>query len=220
MIQTPHHRRRLAVTLGSFIVLCALALVGAAGPAAAATPTEELQQHVDQVIKTLDDPALKGEGKAQERQVAVRKIADQIFDVQQTAQRALGPHWQARTPEEREEFVRLFADLLQQAYISKVDRYSGEKVRYVGETVDGDQATVRTRILTKQGSEVPVDYRMQLENGHWRVFDVIIEGVSLVANYRTQFNKIIQTSSYQDLVARLKAKSFSTPEEGSRRRSS
>ena len=178
----------------------------------AGAPTEELRGHVDQVIKILQRPDLQGEGKTIERQTAVRKVANDIFDFQETAKRSLGRHWQERTPAEREEFTRLFADLLEHAYIAKITRYNGENVNYVGESVDGDQATVRTKILTKQGSQVPVDYRLLRQGAPWRVYDVIIEGVSLTANYRTQFNKIIQTSSFNDLVARLKAREFSAPE--------
>ena len=179
----------------------------------ASTPTQELRGHVDQVIKILQRPDLQGDNKTTERRVAVRQVANDIFDFQETAKRSLGQHWQARTPAEREEFTHLFADLLEHAYISKIDRYSGENVSYVGESVEGDLAMVRTKILTKQGSQVPVDYRMLRQGAGWRVYDVIIEGVSLTANYRSQFNKIIQTASYEDLVAKLKAKEFSAPQD-------
>jgi phospholipid transport system substrate-binding protein len=178
-------------------------VVLAATAASAGAPTDQLRQRVDQVIKVLEDPAL---GKAAERHAAVRKIAEDVFDYPDTARRALGPHWNARSPQEREEFVQLFADLLDRAYIGKIELYQGEKVRYVGETADGDQATVKTRIVTKRGSEVPVDYRMHLTDDRWLVYDVIIEGVSLVSNYRTQFNKVVQTESYQALVQKLRAK--------------
>ena len=170
----------------------------------AGPPTDQLKQRVDQVIKTLEDPALKD--KTAERQAAIRKIAEDVFDYPDSARRALGVHWNTRTPQEREEFARLFADVLDRAYVSKIDLYQGEKVGYLGDTVDGDQATVKTRIVTNKGSEVPIDYRMHLKDGRWLAYDVIIEGVSLVANYRTQFNKIVQTESYQALVDRLKAK--------------
>ena len=179
-------------------------VVAVTTPAMAGAPTDQLKQRVDEVIKVVDDPALSG--KTAERHAAVRKIAEDVFDYPDTAQRALGPHWNARTPPERQEFVQLFADLLDRAYIGKIDLYQGEKVRYVGETVDGDQATVKTRIVTKRGSEVPVDYRMHQNNGRWLVYDVIIEGVSLISNYRNQFNKVVQTESYQALVQKLKAK--------------
>ena len=199
---------QLRVAIGSVGTILALITPGAY----ASVPTEELRGHVDQVIKILQRPELQGDDKTTERRVAVRQVASDIFDFQETAKRSLGRHWQARTPAEREEFTHLFGDLVEHAYISKIDRYSGENVSYVGKSVEGDQATVRTKILTKQASQVPVDYRMLRQGAHWRVYDVIIEGVSLTANYRTQFNKIIQTASYEDLVAKLKAKEFSAPQ--------
>src|SRR5262249_56943002 len=130
---------------------------------------------------------------------AVRKVADEIFDFQETAKRSLGRHWQARTPAERDEFTQIFADLIEQAYISKIDRYSGENVKYVGESVEGDQATVRTKILAKQGSQIPVDYRMLRQGGGWRGDDVIIEGGGLIARYRSQLHKNIHTASFSEL---------------------
>src|SRR2546425_5053321 len=146
----------------------AATLIFVSHTAHAGAPTEELRGHVDQVIKILQRSDLQGDGKTTERRMAVRKAANDIFDFQETAKRSLGRHWQARTPAEREEFTRLFADLLEHAYIAKIDRYSGENVNYVGESVDGDQATVRTKLLTKQGSEVPVDYRLLREGAQWR----------------------------------------------------
>ncbi len=169
---------------------------------------------MDEVLKIVQS---QPDGPA--RRTAIRQAANRLFDFEETARRALGPHWQQHTPAEREKFVRLFSDLLEAAYVGKIDLYQGEKITYVGETVDGDQATVKTRIVTKQGNEVPVDYRLLREMDGWRVYDVIIEGVSLVANYRTQFNKIIQTSSYDDLVKRMRAKDFSAPEGNRGRRS-
>jgi phospholipid transport system substrate-binding protein len=200
--------RQLRVGIASVGTILALVT----SSAYAGAPTEELRGHVDQVIKILQRPDLQGDDKTTERRVAVRKVANDIFDFQETAKRSLGRHWEARTPAEREEFTHLFADLLEQAYISRIERYSGENVSYVGESVEADQATVRTKILTKQASQVPVDYRMLRQGARWRVYDVIIEGVSLIANYRTQFNKIIQTASFEDLVAKLKAREFSAPQ--------
>src|SRR6266446_6060004 len=189
-------------------------LISVSHAAHAGTPTEELRGRVDQVIKILQRSDLQGDSKTTERRTAVRKVANDIFDIQETAKRSLGRHWQARTPAEREEFTHRFADLLEHAYIGRIDQYSGENVNYVGESVEGDQATIRTKILTKQGSQVPIDYRMLRQGDRWRVYDVIIEGVSMTANYRTQFNKIIQTSSFDDLIAKLKAREFSGPEGG------
>jgi phospholipid transport system substrate-binding protein len=149
---------------------------------------------------------MKKENRGRDRRTAVRKIADDIFDFQETAKRSLARHWQTRTAAERDEFVRLFSDLLERSYISKIELYGGEKIAYLGDVLDGDQAMVRTRIVTKGGAEVPIEYRMLKKAERWLVYDVNIEGVSLVANYRTQFNKIIQTSSYAELVKKMKVK--------------
>lgn len=199
-----HAYRRTLIT--SFAVLVALSL---ASVARAGAPTDTLRQTVDQVIKILSDPALADKPDA--RRAQVRKVSENIFDYPDTARRSLGPHWNARTPQQQQEFVKLFADLLDRSYISKIELYHGERVKYVGENADGAEAVVKTLITTKQGSDVPVDYRMHSQNGRWMVYDVIIEGVSLVSNYRTQFNKIIQTESYDSLVQRLRAKE-GTPE--------
>jgi len=200
-------------TLRTLTLTAIIALV-TAGTAVAGEPTDQVRRSVDEVLKFVQS---QPDGPA--RRTAVRQAANRLFDFEETAKRALGPHWQQRTPAEREEFVRLFSDLLEAAYVGKIDLYQGEKITYAGEAVDGDQAMVKTRIVTKQGNEVPVDYRLLREKGRWRVYDVIIEGVSLVANYRTQFNKIIQTSSYDDLVKRMRAKDFSAPEGNRGRRS-
>jgi phospholipid transport system substrate-binding protein len=192
------HRRFAAVAVALGLIL--------AGPAAAGPPTDQLRTQINRVIKTLEDPALQKEGKVLERRKAVRKIAEEIFDFGETAKRSLARHWQGRTPAEQQEFVGLFTDLLERSYMSKVELFDGERITYTGETIDGELALVRTRIITKQGTEIPVDYRLHKKNEKWLVYDVIIEGVSLVANYRSQFNKIIQTSSYQELVKKMKTK--------------
>jgi phospholipid transport system substrate-binding protein len=194
-------RARLCATL-----VMAILLLLAVRPAAAGPPTDQLKGAIDRVVKALEDPSLKGAGRSAERRTAVRRIADDIFDFNEIARRALARHWQPLSDKQRTEFVGLFSDLLERSYLSKIETYGGEKIQYVGERVDGDAASVATRIVTKSGTEVPVDYRMQKKGDRWLVYDVNIEGVSLVSNYRTQFNKIIQTGSYNDLVQKLKAK--------------
>ena len=166
----------------------------------AATPTEELRQYTDQVLQVMQDSTLTPPA----RRAAVRDLAVQVFDVSETAKRTLGPHWQGRTPAEREEFVRLFRDLLEQSYVSRIDEYGGERIRYVNEQVDGDGAAVRAMIVTRQGTEVPVESRLLRKGDRWLIYDVLIENVSLVANYRSQFDRIIRTASYEELVNRLR----------------
>jgi phospholipid transport system substrate-binding protein len=173
---------------------------------AAGLPTDQLKGAIDRVVKTLEDPVLKGDDKVLDRRRAVRKIADDIFDFGEIARRSLARHWQPLSDQQRAEFVRLFSDLLERSYISKIELYGGEKILYTNERVEGDAATVGTKIITRNGTEVPIDYRLLRRGDRWLVYDVNIEGVSLVSNYRTQFNKIIQTASYGDLVQKMKTK--------------
>ncbi|MBI3029740.1 MAG: ABC transporter substrate-binding protein [Candidatus Rokubacteria bacterium] len=191
----------------------ALALAGllilSVAPARAVTPTEQLKGSIDKIIPILEDPTLKGDAKLKERRAAIRRVATDVFDFTESARRALGPHWERRTAQERQEFSRLLGDLLERTFASRLEQYAGERIQYTGESVDGDLATVKTRIITKSGAELPVDYQVLRRGDRWFVYDVWIEGVSLMKNYRAQFNKIIQTSSYEDLVRKLKAKQSS-----------
>jgi phospholipid transport system substrate-binding protein len=202
-------RRRLVWSLG--IVVLAGLVVWAPAPARAGAPTDQLKASVEQIVKVLEDPGLRSEARSQERRAAIRKEAEGVFDFTETAKRALGRHWQGLAEKDRQEFTSLFTDLIERAYISKIERYSGERIAYAGEAVDGGLATVRTRFVTKQGTEVPVDYRMQQRGDRWLVYDVSVEGVSLINNYRTQFDKIIQTSSYAELVRKMKAAELTAP---------
>ncbi|MGH7398697.1 MAG: MlaC/ttg2D family ABC transporter substrate-binding protein [Candidatus Rokuibacteriota bacterium] len=192
-------------------VVLAGVLVWVPAPARAGAPTDQLRTSVDQIVKVLEDPALQAEARTKERRAAIRKEAEMVFDFTETAKRALGRHWQALSEKDRQEFTSLFTDLIERAYISRIEQYRGERIAYGAESVDGGLATVRTRFVTKKGTEIPVDYRMQQRNGRWLVYDVSVEGVSLVNNYRTQFDKIIQTSSYAELVRKMKAAEVGTP---------
>jgi phospholipid transport system substrate-binding protein len=183
----------------------------APAPARAGAPTDQLKTSVEQIVRVLEDPSLRAEARTRERRAAIRKEAEVVFDFAETAKRALGRHWQGLSEKDRGEFTALFTDLIERAYISKIERYSGERIAYAGEAVDGGLATVRTRFVTKQGTEVPVDYRMQQRGERWLVYDVSVEGVSLINNYRTQFDKIIQTSSYAELLRKMKAAEVGAP---------
>jgi len=184
------------------LTTAAVVLVLLAGAPVWAGPTDQLREYTDQVVKVLDDPNMA----RQDRRAAVRKIAHEAFDVAETAQRVLARHWQARTPAEREEFTQLFADLLERTYIARMDEYGGERIRYVSESIDGRMASVKARIVTRNGTEVAVESRMNLRGDRWLIYDILIENVSLVANYRSQFDRIVRSSSYEELVRRLKTK--------------
>ena len=194
-------RRSLLLVLASLVLGVRVVADAWAGP-----PADQVRLQIDRVVKALADPGLRAAGRERERQAVVRQIAEEIFDLGEMTRRTLGQHWPGRSEAERAEFVRLFSDLLERAYFTRIATYNGEKINVLGDSVDGEQATVRTRIVTQQGAEIPVDYRMLRRGERWVVYDISIEGVSLVANYRTQFNKIIQTSSYQTLVDKLRSK--------------
>jgi len=175
-------------------------------PGLAGEPTDQIKQTTDKILSIITNPALKPSSKTAEREKLIRQAVDERFDWEEMARRALATHWAKRTLEERKEFVRLFADLLERTYKKKVEDYSGEKVLYEGETKDGDYATVKVKIVSKKNKDIPVEYRLKKEGNDWFVYDVSIEGVSLVNNYRTQFNSIIVQSSYENLIKRLKEK--------------
>lgn len=171
----------------------------------AGPPTDQLRDGVERVVAVLKDPTLRGETKAGERNAAVNRVADEIFDFGETAKQALGQHWAKRTPAEHEEFVRLFTELLQHTYLSKVDQYNTE-MTFQDDVIDGTQAIVRTTLLLGKGGGMSLAYRMHYARDRWQVYDVNINGISLLASYRSQFNKILRTDTYEGLVARLKAR--------------
>ena len=194
-------RRRRPIDL--LPIALGLLLMGASLPA----PTNQLRQDVSRVLAVLQDSTLKSEVMTRQRRTALRTIVGDSFDFEETARRALGRHWTARTAVERGEFVDLFRGLLEETYLTKFELYADEDITYLGEAVNGSEATVRTRIVPKRGAQVPVDYRMHLrgDDDRWRIYDVVMDGVSLVDNYRAQFNRIIQTSSYGELITKIQA---------------
>ena len=187
------------------IILVTLALVGTY-LVYAGEPTDQIKKTTDKIIEIVKNPALKALDKEPERRRLIRKAVDEVFDWEEMAKRTLGRHWRRRSESEKKEFIYLFGKLLERTYLDKVEGYSGEKVIYIGERVEGDYALVKVKILTKQDREIPVLYRMKKKAGKWMVYDVCIEGVSLVNNYRTQFNNILVRSSFKRLIEKLKAK--------------
>lgn len=178
-----------------------LTMTGWPAPARAGAPTEAVKATVDEIIRLLSDEALKTQ-RAKRRQ-AVKQAVDRIFDYEEMAKRSL-PNWGRLSAAQRQEFVRLFAELLEASYADKFERYSGEKVAYQGESQEGEYAEVRT-VLLRKNDRIPMNYRL-FHKSRWLVYDVVIEGVSLVSNYRSQFSRVISESSYQELVRRLKAR--------------
>ncbi|MEJ5330447.1 MAG: ABC transporter substrate-binding protein [Desulfobaccales bacterium] len=177
-------------------------LMAWAVPAWAGPATDAVKSVVDEVIRILNDPALATQ-KERRRQLVKAKV-DQRFDYEEMAKRSLGPTWGRLSPAQRSEFVRLFGELLEASYSDKIDKYAGETVTFLGESLDGDYAEVRT-LLVRPNDKIPMNYRL-INKSRWVIYDVVIEGVSLVSNYRSQFSQIISQSSYQELVHRLRTR--------------
>jgi len=176
-------------------------LLGAAG-AWAGPPTDIARQVIERALNALNDPSSQGEARRQK----VKAIVDPYFDYQEMAKRSLGPAWGKLSPGQRQEFVALFAQLLEASYSDKIEKYAQRvKIDYTGEILDGEYAEVRT-VVVKANDRIPLNYRLMNEGGTWKVYDVVIEGVSLVSNYRSQFSRIIHESGYAELVKRLKTK--------------
>jgi len=194
------------VARGWTMFLLSAVWLSAIGLATAGEPTDLVRQITDQVLKILEDPQFQAPNRQAERQERLHKIAEQVFDWQEMARRALAVHWRERTPQEQQEFVRLFRDLVEGTYINRLESAIQEKreIQYVGEQVDGSRATVKTNVVTRRNQQVPIEYRLQKVDGRWLIYDVLVEGISLVNNYRSQFNRIITSSSYNDLVQKMK----------------
>jgi len=186
-------------------LVIALGLVTAAA-AHAMTPTDTVRGQVDQVLQTGTRAATGTPEAAEQRRTQIRRAADGLFDFAEMSRRALGRYWAGRSQAERDEFVRLFADLMARAYLGKIDRYAGESITYIAERVDGDLATVDSRVITPKKTEVPIEYRLRRVGDRWAAYDVLVENVSLISTYRSQFDRIIQTSSFAELLKRMRQK--------------
>lgn len=187
------------------IVICSLIFL-TANLSYAGEPTNQVKGTVDKVLDILKNKELKKPAKAEERRASIRRVVGERFDFEEMSKRTLALNWQKRTPAERKEFVTLFSDLLERSYINKIEAYTDEKIIYGEETVESEYGVVKTKIITKRNVEAPIEYKLLKKSSQWMVYDVVIEGVSLVNNYRNQFNKIIRTKSYDELVKRLRNK--------------
>lgn len=169
-------------------------------------PKEGVKANVDKVLELLRDKELKKPENKQKRREKIRKVLRQNFNYEEMSMRALAVHWKKRTPAEKKEFVSLFRDLLERSYMKRIEAYTDENVVYAAESIDGDYAEVKTKIITERKVVIPINYRLLKSSSKWKVYDVIIEGVSLIKNYRTQFNKIIRSQSFEALIKRMKNK--------------
>jgi phospholipid transport system substrate-binding protein len=193
--------RGKVLPLFAFLVL----LLSFYSAAAADWPKAEIDFTVSQVIKILTDPMLKN--REPERRKLLRETIAPQFDFRQMAKRSLGPYWRRQTSEQQNQFVRIFTELLEKIYLTKIESYHRDRFIYTGETISGDYAEVDSKIVTPRGREYSLDYLLYRTGNDWKIYDVIVDNVSLVNNYRSQFNDVIYRYSYQELVRRIEQKS-------------
>ncbi len=168
-------------------------------------PLERVRTSVSRVLAIVQAPHPVASGGGQ-RRTEIRRVAQGLFDFNEMARLTLARHWKDRSVREQEEFVQLFTDLLERSYLTTIENYAGERITFVGESISGPYAQVRSRITTERRVEISIDYRLIESGARWAVYDVVLDGVSLVSNYRSQFNSIIRTSSFADLLAKLRSR--------------
>ena len=199
---------RLVALAISMLALAISTHPAVAQPKAAADetgPLDLVKASVSRVLAIVQAPhAVVSDGG--QRRTDIRRVAHRLFDFDEMARLTLARHWKDRSAQEQEEFVRLFTDLLERSYLTTIENYAGERITFLGESVSGPYAQVRSRITTDRRVEISIEYRLVESGARWAVYDVVLDGVSLVSNYRSQFNSIIRTSSFADLLAKLRNK--------------
>jgi phospholipid transport system substrate-binding protein len=195
---------RLKVTL--LTSLMAMLLCGAL-PLHAGAPTEEIRTAIDQGVEILKSAKLDSSKQRAQVINQLREIVYTRFDFEEMAKRSLGSHWRRLNPQQQKEFVSAFTELLETTYADKIDLYEGQQVEYIGETIDKNYAEVNTKVIGKDRQTYSVDYRLHQVGGKWRIYDVVAENISLVNNYRSQFNRVVVNSSFEELIKRIKQKS-------------
>jgi phospholipid transport system substrate-binding protein len=174
-------------------------------------PKDQLKLSVDKVLHILSDNELKKPDNRDRRRQEIVMVVDERFDFEEITKRSLATHWKKRTPEEKREFVSLFHNLLEKTYMKRIEAYEGEKIIYTDEEIENGYSSVKIKIVSRKNTEALIIFRLHRKNAEWRIYDVVIEGISLVKNYRTQFNQIIRSKSYDELITKLREKKEGSP---------
>lgn len=191
-----------------FFILASMSVFIRPLSATAGVPTEQVRGTVDRVLTILQDPNLKTKNKLNERRELLRSVISARFDFAEMARRSLGAEWRRLVPAQQQQFVALFTDLLRDAYVADIESYKGQKVSYTREAQEEQFAVVQTILRSPEGNEYAIEYRLHLVEKEWKVYDVVIENVSIVNNYRSQFARVINKSSFEGLIRALKEKTL------------
>jgi len=168
--------------------------------------TDRIKAVSDKIFSIISDQTLQAPEMKEKKEKMIMDAVDGAFNWEEFSRRALAKHWSKRTESEKKEFISIFKELIKRTYMEKSGQYSGGKVEFLEEKIDGEYGVVKSQLVSSTGTQTPVDYRLMKKDGAWWVYDVYIEGVSLVSNYRSQFNDILIKSSFDDLIKRLKEK--------------
>jgi len=175
--------------------------IGSAGEA-----TDRIKTVSDKIFSIISDKTLQAPEMKEKKEQMIMAAVEGAFNWEEFSKRALAKNWSKRTDAEKKEFISLFKELIKRTYMEKSGQYSGGKVEFLDEKIDGEYGVVKSQLVSSSGTQTPVDYRVMKKDGAWWVYDVYIEGVSLVSNYRSQFNDILVKSPFEELIKRLKEK--------------
>jgi phospholipid transport system substrate-binding protein len=202
IVMTHLHKLTLILGLGTILV------VGTAGTRLwASAPGEQVKATIDQVMEVLKDPKLQGPSKKAERREKLRQVVLPRFDFAEMAKRALGNNWN-RYPDKQREFVTAFTQLLEETYADQIELANGDKVVYLNERTEKDYSEVATKVISPKGEETSMTYKLHPVDSDWKVFDIVVENISIVNNYRSQFNRVLSNASLDELIKRIKEKRF------------
>jgi phospholipid transport system substrate-binding protein len=200
-------QEQIMITDSKYLWLVLLLGFTLVGLAHAGEPLDVVKGAADRAVQILKDPKLLSKDKKKERVDRLREAVEPIFDFEEMAKRSLGPHWRRRTPAEQQEFVKLFQEFMEKVYSDKLDLYEGEKIVFGKETIDQDFAQVESSIINNKGETISIIYKLRRADTKWKVYDAVVENISFINNYRSQFDRVIKSSSYEELVKRLREKS-------------
>ena len=196
----------MILRITAWLVLVTTLVLLTPRPITAGEPTDRVRAVIAKSIQILKDPKLKFKDRGKERIDRLRDIVYPIFDFREMAKRSLGFHWRERTPKEQDEIASLFTKLLEKNYANRIESYDDEKVQYTGEIIDQSYAVVDSKIINKKGQEFVIKYKLRLTRKGWKIYDLSVENISIVNNYRAQFNRVIAKSSYKELIGKMKNK--------------
>lgn len=194
--------QRIVLAVALFAILFTTAL-----PANAGAPTDQLKGTIDNILVVLQNDSFKGPANKAARRTALGEVVSKRFSFKEMSKRSLGKNWKKTTTDEKRAFVAAFKALIQNSYFTKMEQYTDEEINYTSEKIRGKSSAVKTIVITSSGTEIPIEYRMKInKKSEWMVYDIVVEGISLISNYRSSFASELKKSTIANLTASLEKK--------------